>query len=66
MTITVAITGATGYAGGEILRLLATHPHVEVKTVAAHSSAGSRLGDLAPPPSRLCRPWSLPIPPLKP
>lgn len=48
MTITVAVTGATGYAGGEILRLLATHPHVEVKTVAAHSSAGSRLGDIAP------------------
>lgn len=48
MTITVAVTGATGYAGGEILRLLATHPHVEVKTVAAHSSAGQRLGEVAP------------------
>lgn len=48
MTITVAVTGATGYAGGEILRLLATHPRVEVKTVAAHSSAGQRLGEVAP------------------
>ena len=65
MTITVAITGATGYAGGEILRLLATHPHVEVKTVAAHSSAGSRLGDFAPTFAPMPT-WSLPIPPLKP
>lgn len=48
MTITVAVTGATGYAGGEVLRLLATHPDVQVKTVTAHSSAGQRLGDLAP------------------
>lgn len=48
MTITVAVSGATGYAGGEVLRLLATHPHVEVTTVAAHSSAGQKLGDLAP------------------
>lgn len=48
MTITVAVTGATGYAGGEVLRLLATHPQVKVTTVAAHSSAGQKLGELAP------------------
>ncbi|GGH63849.1 N-acetyl-gamma-glutamyl-phosphate reductase [Rothia aerolata] len=48
MSFSVVVSGATGYAGGEVLRLLATHPEVEVKTVAAHSSAGQRLGDLAP------------------
>ncbi|MFJ3031670.1 N-acetyl-gamma-glutamyl-phosphate reductase [Rothia terrae] len=48
MSISVAVAGATGYAGGEVLRLLATHPEVEVETVTAHSSAGQRLGDLAP------------------
>ncbi|MBM7051256.1 N-acetyl-gamma-glutamyl-phosphate reductase [Rothia sp. ZJ1223] len=48
MSISVAVTGATGYAGGEVLRLLATHPEVEVKTVTAHSNAGQRLGGVAP------------------
>lgn len=46
--ITVAVSGATGYAGGEVLRLLAGHPQLNVTTVCGHSSAGSRLGDLQP------------------
>lgn len=44
----VAVVGASGYAGGETLRLLAGHPGVEVATVAAHSSAGKRLSEVAP------------------
>lgn len=48
MTYTAAVSGATGYAGGEVLRLLAQHPQVQVRTVTAHSSAGQRLGDLMP------------------
>ncbi|MGY5766389.1 N-acetyl-gamma-glutamyl-phosphate reductase [Brachybacterium sp. DNPG3] len=44
----VAVVGASGYAGGETLRLLAAHPGVEVATVAAHSSAGRRLSEVAP------------------
>ncbi|WP_110590374.1 N-acetyl-gamma-glutamyl-phosphate reductase [Microbacterium suaedae] len=43
MTYSVAVSGASGYAGGEILRLLANHPDVEVRTVTAHSSAGDPL-----------------------
>ncbi len=43
MTLSVAVSGASGYAGGEILRLLADHPDVEIRTVTAHSSAGQRL-----------------------
>ena len=43
MTISVAVSGASGYAGGEILRLLADHPDVEIRTVTAHSSAGQPL-----------------------
>lgn len=35
-------------AGGEVLRLLSTHPEIEVKTVTAESSAGKRLGELQP------------------
>ena len=41
---TVAVSGATGYAGGEVLRLLAGHPHLRVTTVAGHSTVGDRLG----------------------
>lgn len=41
---TVAVAGATGYAGGEALRILAAHPAFEVTCVAGHSSVGDRLG----------------------
>ncbi|MBX9246264.1 N-acetyl-gamma-glutamyl-phosphate reductase [Actinotalea ferrariae] len=44
MTVRVAVSGASGYAGGEVLRLLAAHPGVEIGAVTAHSSAGDRLG----------------------
>ncbi|MDN5655883.1 MAG: N-acetyl-gamma-glutamyl-phosphate reductase [Kocuria sp.] len=40
----VAVSGATGYAGGEVLRLLSTHPHLNVTTVCGHSSVGETLG----------------------
>lgn len=48
MTYTAAVSGATGYAGGEVLRLLCGHPEIEITTVTAHSSAGRRLGELQP------------------
>jgi N-acetyl-gamma-glutamyl-phosphate reductase len=44
----VAVAGASGYAGGELLRLLATHPDLDVVTAAAHASAGQRIGDVHP------------------
>ncbi len=44
MSITVAVSGASGYAGGEVLRLLAGHPEVEIGAVTAHSNAGDLLG----------------------
>jgi N-acetyl-gamma-glutamyl-phosphate reductase len=43
MTYSVAVSGASGYAGGEILRILAAHPDVEIRTVTAHANAGQRL-----------------------
>jgi N-acetyl-gamma-glutamyl-phosphate reductase len=43
MTYSVAVSGASGYAGGEILRLLADHPDIEIRTVTAHSNAGQPL-----------------------
>jgi N-acetyl-gamma-glutamyl-phosphate reductase len=44
----VAVAGATGYAGGELLRLLLSHPAVEIGAVTANASAGSRLGESQP------------------
>ena len=38
-----AVIGASGYAGGELLRLLATHPVFEVTVVSAHSNAGEQV-----------------------
>lgn len=45
---TVGVTGATGYAGGEVCRLLAGHPNLRLAGVHANSSAGRRLGELQP------------------
>src|SRR5258707_2295498 len=43
MTIRAAVAGASGYAGGELLRLLLAHPEVEIGALTARGSAGTRL-----------------------
>ena len=43
-----AVIGASGYAGGELLRLLAIHPHFEVTVVSAHSNAGEPVTSVHP------------------
>jgi N-acetyl-gamma-glutamyl-phosphate reductase len=48
MGMTAAVVGASGYAGGELLRLLAAHPDLDVGAVAAATNAGRRLGELHP------------------
>jgi N-acetyl-gamma-glutamyl-phosphate reductase len=48
MTVRVAVAGASGYAGGELLRLLLSHPGVEIGALTAHSSAGRSLGSVQP------------------
>ncbi|WP_263167600.1 N-acetyl-gamma-glutamyl-phosphate reductase [Streptomyces sp. SCSIO ZS0520] len=48
MTVRVAVAGASGYAGGEILRLLSAHPEAELGTLTAHRSAGRTLGEVQP------------------
>ena len=48
MSYSVAVVGASGYVGGELLRLISQHPQLEVATVTANSNAGERLGSLHP------------------
>jgi N-acetyl-gamma-glutamyl-phosphate reductase len=44
----VAVAGASGYAGGELLRLLAGHPQLEIAAVTAGASAGKTVAELHP------------------
>lgn len=44
MTVSIAVAGASGYAGGEALRLLLAHPEVEIGALTAHRSAGESVG----------------------
>jgi len=48
MGLTAAVAGASGYAGGELLRILLQHPEVEVGALTAGSNAGTRLGEHHP------------------
>ena len=48
MAVRAAVAGASGYAGGELLRLLLRHPGVEIGALTANSNAGQRLGALQP------------------
>jgi N-acetyl-gamma-glutamyl-phosphate reductase len=48
MGIQVAVAGASGYAGGELLRLLAGHPDLEIAAVSAGSSAGKPITSVHP------------------
>ncbi|MFI1925155.1 N-acetyl-gamma-glutamyl-phosphate reductase [Streptomyces sp. NPDC020377] len=48
MVVRAAVAGASGYAGGELLRLLLTHPEVEIGALTGNSNAGQRLGALQP------------------
>jgi N-acetyl-gamma-glutamyl-phosphate reductase len=43
-----AVIGASGYAGGELLRLLAVHPHFQVTAISAHSNAGELVTSVHP------------------
>lgn len=48
MAYRAAVAGASGYAGAELLRLLAAHPEIEVVHVTADSNAGGVVADLYP------------------
>ena len=47
-TLRIGIVGGTGYTGVELLRLLAQHPHCELKIVTSRQEAGSAVAALFP------------------
>jgi N-acetyl-gamma-glutamyl-phosphate reductase len=44
----IGVVGASGYAGGELLRLLSVHPNFKIAFVSAHSNAGELITSLHP------------------
>lgn len=44
----IGLVGGSGYAGGELLRLLALHPHFTVEAISAHSNAGEEITAIHP------------------
>ena len=48
MGLSVAVIGAAGYAGGELLRLLSQHPEVNDYIATSRSQAGMRIGEVHP------------------
>ncbi|MEN3611812.1 N-acetyl-gamma-glutamyl-phosphate reductase [Plantactinospora sp. ZYX-F-223] len=48
MGIRVAVAGASGYAGGELLRLIAGHPELDLVAATAHSQAGQPVAAVHP------------------
>ncbi|MGH3938400.1 MAG: N-acetyl-gamma-glutamyl-phosphate reductase [Pseudonocardiaceae bacterium] len=48
MALRVAVAGASGYAGGELLRLLLSHPEIEIGELTAGGNAGSAVGEHHP------------------
>lgn len=47
-TIRTALLGATGYTGSELLRLLVSHPHVEIAAATADRHAGKDISEVFP------------------
>jgi len=48
MTHSIAILGASGYTGAELVRLIATHPNMQIKALGANSKAGQSMADVFP------------------
>ncbi|MBJ7281375.1 MAG: N-acetyl-gamma-glutamyl-phosphate reductase [Rhodoluna sp.] len=48
MNLKVAVAGASGYVGGELLRLISSHPSLDLVTVTANSNAGQTVAAIHP------------------
>ncbi len=47
-TLNIAILGASGYTGAELIRLLAGHPHAKIAVLTGDSQAGKPIGEVYP------------------
>ena len=47
-SIQAVVLGATGYVGGELLRLIATHPEIQLAAAVSESCSGDRIADSFP------------------
>lgn len=47
-SVRVAVAGASGYTGAELVRLLAQHPHVQLTAVTSEKSAGAAISAVYP------------------
>ncbi len=65
MRIRTAVAGASGYAGGELLRLLLAHPTIEIGALTAASNAGTTVGEhqphLLPLADRILQPTTIEV-----
>lgn len=52
--VKVGVIGASGYAGAELVRLLWTHPHVELAGISSRSYLGKKISDLYPGFYQIC------------
>ena len=52
--IQAVVLGATGYVGGELLRLISTHPYLQLAAAVSESRAGDMIGDCFPHLSGVC------------
>ena len=50
----VSVIGATGYAGAELLRILAGHPQVEIAHITSESHTGKRIAEMYPHLEQSC------------
>ncbi len=48
MTHKIAILGASGYTGAELIRLIATHPNMDIVALGANSKAGQSMAQVFP------------------
>jgi N-acetyl-gamma-glutamyl-phosphate reductase len=48
MPYKIAILGASGYTGAELVRLIATHPHMEIAALSADRKAGMEMAEVFP------------------
>ncbi len=54
MSVKVGVVGATGYAGAELVRLLARHDKVELAAVSSVSFTGKRMSEIYPALAGIC------------